>query len=175
MEGLIYILKRADRPELCKVGKTINKASSRAREYTDGKWEPASEFPAPPYLLSMIEEKAHSILKEGGYWLDPATIDGSAREIFLCDLSAAESAVTKAFKYASKTIQEDARILETLTMQHDSEVPKKKIQCPNCYITLRIPSDRRVKFTCPSCGKKYVNNNFCDPKSGKQNPYWTEA
>ena len=173
MEGLIYILKRADRPELCKVGKTINSASSRASEYTDGNWEPASEFPAPPYLLSIIEAKAHSILKEGGYWLDPAATDGSAREIFICDLLTAESAVIKAFNYVSKTIQEDARNLETFAREHDSKVPKKKIRCPNCSLTLRIPSDRKVKFACPSCGKKYINNNYYDPKSRKQNPFWT--
>jgi len=37
-----------------------------------------------------------------------------------------------------------------------SEIPKKIINCPNCNTKIRIPSDMRVKFTCPSCKKKYV-------------------
>ena len=37
-----------------------------------------------------------------------------------------------------------------------SEIPKKIINCPNCSIQVRIPSDRKVKFTCPNCAKIYI-------------------
>ena len=78
------------------------------------------------------------------------------------------------FKYAANTIQEDAETLQNFVTNNDSSVIMKKIRCPNCSVNLRIPSDRRVKFTCPSCGKKYINNNYSDPISGKQKAYWTE-
>ena len=37
-----------------------------------------------------------------------------------------------------------------------SEIRKKIINCPNCSVKVRIPSDRKVKFTCPNCAKVYV-------------------
>ena len=46
-----------------------------------------------------------------------------------------------------------------LSSSINGDVPKKTIKCPNCAITLRIPSDRRVKYKCPSCREKYLNDN----------------
>lgn len=37
-----------------------------------------------------------------------------------------------------------------------SEIPKKIVSCPNCSVKIRIPKDRKVKFTCPKCAKIYI-------------------
>mgnify|MGYP000911210432 CR=1 FL=1 len=94
--SIIYILKRDDRPELLKVGKSLNSAFSRAKSYTDGQWKVVTEFDVPPSILNAIEKKAHEILKNNGHWLAPNVTDGSAREIFVCDISSAEEAVKEA-------------------------------------------------------------------------------
>ena len=171
--SIIYILQRNDRPELCKVGKTIRSAASRGKEYTDGLWRPVKEFSAPHYLLLSIEEKAHQLLKEGGHWLNPEVTDGVAREIFVCDLETAEKAILSAIKIVAQDASEEANNL--IDEYNNSEVtaPKKTIRCPSCKTKLKIPSDRRVKFTCFSCGKVFINNNY-DSEEGKSRAYWND-
>jgi len=125
---IIYILQRDDRPELCKVGKTIRSAASRGKDYTDGLWRPAKEFSAPHYLLLSIEEKAHQLLKEGGHWLNPEVTDGVAREIFLCNLETAEKAILSAIKIVAQEASQDANNLMDEYQNSEGNTPEKKIE-----------------------------------------------
>ena len=124
--SIIYILQRDDRPELCKVGKTIRSAASRGKDYTDGLWRPAKEFSAPHYLLLSIEEKAHQLPKEGGHWLNPEVTDGVAREIFLCNLETAEKAILSAIKIVAQEASQDANNLMDEYQNSEGNTPEKK-------------------------------------------------
>lgn len=61
-------------------------------------------------------------------------------------------------KYDTCKIESLEKFLEIIESIYKpkSETSQKTIKCPNCSKKLRIPSDRRVKFTCPSCSKSYI-------------------
>ena len=84
--GFVYVLERAEPNEttetLCKVGYTSISALSRSKDYTDGGWDVYFEEEMQDWLARLLEQDVHKALEE--YWLDPAIVGGSAKEIFLC-------------------------------------------------------------------------------------------
>ena len=90
-EACVYVLKRTNNPDLCKVGYTSISAKGRASQYTDGDWVVHSELFMPKWLARETEKTAHSILRK--YWLDPKITGGTATEIFQCSPETAAEAV----------------------------------------------------------------------------------
>lgn len=61
-------------------------------------------------------------------------------------------------KYDTCKIESLEHFLAVVESAHGSksEIPKKIIDCPNCSTKIRIPSNMKVKFNCPNCGKIYI-------------------
>ena len=62
--SVVYVLKRENKPSICKVGRSDSSAKTRARNYTDGDWKVYKEFEVPVFLAKPIEEKAHDLLNK---------------------------------------------------------------------------------------------------------------
>ena len=109
--SVVYVLKRIDKPSISKVGRSDSSGKTRARNYTDGNWKIHKEFEVPAFLAKPIEEKAHSLLKAQGHWLNPDIMDGSAQEVFTCEPNVAELAVMEAIKIVARIAKEESSLL----------------------------------------------------------------
>lgn len=133
--SIIYILRRTNNPNICKVGRTTNTAESRAKDYTDGNWSVGKIFSVHPNLLKDTEEKAHQLLSE--YWLDPAMYDGSAKEIFECDLETAEKAIERAIKSVVQEVSNDLNNLKAEILSSEENSAEKTIEDYEPTVTTR--------------------------------------
>ena len=65
-------------------------------------------------------------------------------------------------KYETCKIEALEKFLSIVELECDIrlEISKKIIQCPNCAGKIRIPSGKKIKFTCPYCGKVYITKHI---------------
>jgi len=99
-KAVVYVLHRRDGSShnLTKVGSTRISADSRAANYTDGGWVAYFTAEVSAHVRYAVEKKAHSILSERGFWLDPTILGGTAQEIFTCSPQDAKDAILAAMQ-----------------------------------------------------------------------------
>ena len=56
----------------------------------------------------------------------------------------------------SKSTLADGR--ESVNTRSNASDRSITIECFNCSKNLRIPSDKKIKFTCPDCGHKMISD-----------------
>lgn len=89
--GYVYLLRRHENSDVCKVGFTSTAPKSRAGDYTDGEWIVYTEYKMPLWLAKLVERRTHQNLK--AYWLDPRITGGTATEVFTCNIETADLAI----------------------------------------------------------------------------------
>lgn len=99
-KAVVYVLHRRDSSShnLTKVGSTRISADSRAANYTDGGWAAYFAAEVSAHVRYAVEKKAHSILSEKGFWVDPTIFGGTAQEIFNCTPLDAKDAILAAMQ-----------------------------------------------------------------------------
>lgn len=158
--GCVYLLGRFENPSIVKIGYTSKSAEGRALNYTDGEWVVHKEYAMPIWLAKLTEQSAHNKLAE--FWLNPKFTGGTASEIFICSLEAADTAIKTAYeseiqkflkyigseeKLLSIKFEEDSnQNLQNLIIQKVAAVAasEDKIKHQNAELDAALQESRRI-------------------------------